>query len=159
MAIMKLRPHHILDIISGHGQGARFEPHPYGHAVHTVAEAILSNVDTKVELVVGADEICRPCKHLRPDGLCDDILSQLDPPISKQGYNDDLDRRLLAHLGLEPVTVMTVRHYLEVIAKETPGIEKICTHPEEDPKRRLDGLTQGLAKLGIRKEGMTRCMT
>ena len=39
MTAMRLRPHHILDIISSYGHGAEFRPSPYGHAVHTVAEA------------------------------------------------------------------------------------------------------------------------
>jgi len=40
---MKLRPHHVLDIVSAIGHGAEFRPHPYGHAVHTVAEAICTH--------------------------------------------------------------------------------------------------------------------
>ena len=152
MATMQLRPHHTIDIISGYGHGAELKPHPYGHAVHTVAEAILADTDTQVELIVGADEICRPCKHLQPDGRCDDVLSQLDPPISKQEYNDDLDRRLFAHFDLEPGAVMSVRQFLEIVDSHVPGIEEICSHPKEDPARRLAGLRQGLVKLGIGQE-------
>lgn len=151
MAPMRLRPHHTIDIVSSYGRGAEFKPSPYGHAVHTVAGVILSDLDTQVELIVGADEICQPCKHLKPDGLCDDVLSQTDLPRSKQEYNDDLDRRLFAHFGIEPGTVMTVRQFLETVNEHVPGIEAICTHPREDPKRRLEGLSQGLTKLGIRE--------
>ena len=146
---MKLRPHHVLDIISDHGHGVEFKPHPYGHAVHTVAGAILPNVDMDVELVIGADEICRPCIHLQPDGRCDDVLHQVDPSISKQKYNDDLDKRLLDYIGLTSSRVMTIRRYLEIVAKHLPGIEKICTHPGEDQETRLAGLQQGLTRLGI----------
>jgi hypothetical protein len=146
---MKLRPHHVLDIISGYGQGVDFMPHPYGHAVHTVARSILSDLDLDLEFMIGADEICRPCTHLRSDGRCDDVLSQLDPPISKQKYNDDLDKRLLDYLGLATSSVMTVRKYLEIVAKNLPGVEKICTHPGEDQEARLCGLQHGLARLGI----------
>ena len=152
MATMQLRPHHTLDIISSYGQGAEFKPHPYGHAVHTVAEAILSDLDMQVELIVGADEICQPCKHLRPNGRCDDVLSQLDPSISKQEYNDNLDRRLFAHFGLDPGAAMSVRQFLESVNGHVPGIEEICSHAKEDPARRLEGLRQGLIELGIRQE-------
>jgi hypothetical protein len=149
MNAMKLRPHHVLDIISGHGHGVEFKPHPYGHAQHTVAAAILSNAELEIELVVGADEICRPCTHLRPDGQCDDVLRQLNPPVSKQKYNDGLDERLLKYLKLTSTRAMTIRKYLEIVAKNLPGVEKICSHPGEDQKARLAGLQNGLAKLGI----------
>lgn len=152
MTTIKLRPHHALDIISKYGHGAQFIPHPYGHAVHRVAKTILSDLELRVQFVVGADEICQPCQHLRADGLCDDVLSQLDPPIPKQKYNDDLDRRLLAYLGFEPGTVMTVREYLALVNERTPGIEVICTHPKEDRRSRLDGLQWGLVKLGLRDD-------
>lgn len=148
--IMKLRPHHLLDIISGYGNGVEFKPHPYGHAVHIVAKAVLSNMELKAQFIIGADEICRPCKHLQPDGLCDDVLHQLDPPISKQEYNDDLDRRLFVYLNLSLGVVMTIREFLEVISKKVPGIEKLCAHPKENQKIRLDGLIRGLVSLGIR---------
>ena len=146
---MKLRPHHVLDIIADHGRGAELKPHPYGHAVHTVARSILSNPDLEVEFVIGADEICRPCAHLRPDGLCDDVLRQLNPPVSKQKYNDGLDERLFDYLGLASGRVTTIRKYLEIVADHVPGIETICTHPGEDPAARLQGLQHGLDRLGV----------
>jgi len=149
---MKLRPHHILDIIAGYGNDEEFKPHPYGHSVHTVAKAILSDTDIEVELVVGADEICRGCKYLQSNGQCADVLAQLDPSPSKQAYNDVLDCRLLDYLEIERDSVMTVREYLEIVNKKVPGIEKICTHPKEDEQKRLYGLRQGLVKLGIRSE-------
>jgi len=148
---MKLRPHHIIDIVTAYGHGEEFKPHPYGHAVHTVAQSILSDVALEVELIIGADEICQPCKHLQSEGRCDDVLHQLDPPTSKQEYNDDLDRRLLAYLDITPGAVSTVREYLEIVDKSVPGIEKICTHPAEDQQSRLDGLEQGLIRLGVRR--------
>ncbi len=153
---MKLRPHHLLDIVSGYGQDVKFGRHPYGHALHTVAETVLSNLELTAEFVIGPDEICAPCRHLRPDGLCDDVLHELDPPISKQEYNDGLDRRLFAYLGIAPGTLMVVREFLAMVERKVPGIEKLCTHPKEDQQRRLDGLTKGLLKLGIRKSQSSR---
>lgn len=149
MKALKLRPHHILDIISTYGHGGEFEPHPYGHALHTVAQSILSDPDLEAELVIGADAICQPCTHLRPDGQCDDVLQQLSPPVAKQAYNDDLDTRLLDYLGLAS-RVVTIRDYLTVVAENLPGIVSVCTHPGEDPEARLGGLVEGLTKLGVR---------
>ena len=148
MDIMELRPHHILDIVKSYGAGSAFRPHPYGHAVHTVAKQILSDLEIKVRLIVGSDEICQPCIHLQPDGLCDDVLHQLNPPISKQTYNDDLDRRLLAYFGLREGDRMTFGEYLEVIREHFEGLPDICTHPGDSVEERTTNLDAGLKKLG-----------
>lgn len=147
---MKLRPHHLLDIISAYGFDTVLEPHPYGHAVHTVAQTVLPNVEMEVEFIVGADDICKPCKHLQPNGLCDDTLYP-DTLASKQEYNDAIDRRLFAYLGFNIGTIMTIRQFLCIVNEKVPGIETICTHPKEDHGVRLDGLIKGLRKIGIRK--------
>ena len=155
MNTMKLRPHHVLDIVTDYGHGKKFSPHPYGHAVHIVAATILSNLEMEVEFVIGADEICRPCKHLQSDGQCGDVLHQLDPPISKQKYNDELDCRLFDYLGLASSRVMTIREYLEIVNENLPGLEKICTHPKQNQQERLKGLQDGLTELGISQYGKT----
>ena len=149
---MQLRPHHILDIISCHGQGTIFQPHPYGHSLHIVSPKLLSNLDLKIKLVLDADEICKGCKHLMPDGKCKDVLAQLNPSPSKQAYNDVLDCRLFDYLSLEINSVITFRKYLEIVNKKAPGIERICTHPKENQEERLNGLIDGLIKLGLREK-------
>ncbi len=143
---MRARPHHLIDIVTQYGAGRPFRPSDYGHAVHTVAERVISDVDVTIEFVVDADDICAPCVHL-VDGRCDDVLSQLDPPVSKQDYNDDLDRRLLVHLEMTEGQVMSFREYLGVIRAHLDGIEQVCAHPGEDPAGRLSKLTEGLEKL------------
>lgn len=155
MNAMKLRPHHVLDILTTYGHGGQFTPHPYGHAVHLVAATMLSGLDLEVRFVIDADEICVPCKHLLPNGKCADVLHQLSPPISKQKYNDELDSRLFEYLGLGASPVMTLREYLEIVNNHLPGLEKICTHPKENQQERLKGLQEGLTKLGIRGHDQT----
>ena len=86
------------------------------------------------------------------DGKCDDVLAQLTPSPSKQAYNDVLDCRLLDLLEIRIDSIMTVREYLEIVNKQVPGIEKMCTHPKEDEGERLAGLTEGLIKLEIREK-------
>jgi len=145
---MRLRPHHLLDIITQHGADVPFVPHPYGHAVHTVAEAVLADPDVTIEFVVGADDICAPCKHLIA-GRCDDVLSQLDPPLSKQDYNDDLDRRVLRHLGMDEGEELTSRKFVAIVREHLPGIAEVCAHPNEDSAERLARLTAGLSALSV----------
>jgi hypothetical protein len=57
---------------------------------------------------------------------------------------------LLKHFKLSEGAVTTVREYFELVNRDTPGIEKICTHPKEAPERRLAGLIRGLEKVGMR---------
>jgi hypothetical protein len=149
---MQLRPHHILDIISDFGKGITYEPNPFGHSLHLVGPELLSDLDRKITLMIGADAICEGCMHLMYNGQCNDVLPQLTPSPSKQAYNDVLDCRLFDLFGLEVNTTMTTREYLQLVNKEVPGIEEICTHPKEDKKERLAGLIQGLVRLGIREE-------
>lgn len=149
---MQLRPHHILDIISDHGKGIEYEPHPYGHAQHIVAPKLLSNLDLKIKLILGADDICEGCEHLLPDGKCKDVLAQLNPSPLKQAYNDVLDCQLFDSFSIEVNSIMTTRKYLTIVNEQVPGIEKICTHPKENQDERLEGLEAGLIKLGIRHQ-------
>jgi len=152
---MKLRPHHLIDIITDHGHGVEFTPHPYGHALHTVAARVLTDMTIEIEFVCAADEICSPCCHLRAGELCDDVLSQLAEPVSKQTYNDELDSRLFPYLGIEPGTRLTVRQFLERLDQHLPGIERICTHPGEKQADRLHGLRRGLQRLGRDSDART----
>lgn len=149
---MQLRPHHILDIISGHGEDTKYQPQPYGHSLHIVAPKLLSNLDLKIKLVLNADDICEGCKHLMSDGKCKDVLAQLKPSPSKQAYNDVLDCRLFDYLSIENNSVITTRKFLEIVNEKVLGIEKICTHPKENQEERLKGLIDGLIKLGVREQ-------
>ena len=150
-SVMKLRPHHILDIINGHAHDIEYQPSASGNSQYIVAPKLLSNLDLKIKLVLEADDICEGCKRLTPDGKCTAVLSQLTPSPSMQAYNDVLDCRLFDYLSIEVDSVMTFREFLEMVNEKVPGIEKICTHPKEDQERRLNGLINGLIKLEIRK--------
>ena len=150
---MRLRPHHLIDIICDYGQGAALKPHPYGHAVHIVAAKVTEDPDLEVEFVVAADDICAPCRHLQADGQCDDVLSQLAEPVSKQTYNDSLDRKVFAFLEMQPGVRMTVNEFLSRLDAHMPGIVEVCTHPGEEQGQRLEGLRKGLAMFaGKRRE-------
>ncbi len=146
---IELRPHHLLDIVRDYGHGIVYQPHAYGHALHLVAAEVLARPDQEIIFVIAADSICRPCRNLRSDGSCADILSQLAEPISKQSYNDALDRRLWAYLELDRGNRLRVRQFLERVNQRLAGLEKVCSHPGEDEAFRRDGMQKGLARLGI----------
>jgi len=148
---LKLRPHHVLDIIRNYGHFEKFTAHPYGHAQHLVSQKLISNLNTPIKLIIGSDDICTPCIHLLPNGLCGDVLHQLEEPVSKQEYNDSLDRKLFPYLGLKENSVITFQGFLKIVNQKTPGIEEICSHPKEEKSYRLEGMIKGLQKTGIRK--------
>jgi hypothetical protein len=153
LLMMKLRPHHLIDIVTSFGHGQAFTPHPYGHALHAVAGAVLGNVAIEVEFVIAADDICGPCVHLRPDGRCDDVRKNTNPPESKQTHNDAMDRRILDYLDMKPLQRMTVGEFLRLVDSRTPGIVGVLSGEEKVRVSRLEGWTKGLTKLGIRERG------
>ena len=147
--MLRLRPHHILDIVRNIGHERKMEPHPFGHDLHVVTNKIIEDIDQSLILVVDADDICSHCTKLNADSICVDVLSQCDDKPSKQKYNDDLDRKVLIYLDQKEGVQLTVREYLICVNAKLDGIEKICTHPKEDERYRLEGLYKGLKKLGI----------
>lgn len=153
---ISIRPHHLLDILCDYGHGLTYQPHPYGHALHTVAADILADPDLELTFVIAADAICQPCRHLQPGGQCDDLLGPVPDSPSKQAYNDALDRRLWAYLALERGNEMTFRHFCQLVEWRLPGIEKICTHPGEEESYRLAGLQQALEKLDRESGGQKK---
>jgi hypothetical protein len=151
--MMTLRPHHLIDIVTSFGHGQTFTPHPYGHALHTVAEAVTGNLAIEVEFVIAADDICAPCVHLLPGGRCDDVRKNTNPPQSKQAHNDAMDRRIFDYLGMKPHQRMTVEEFLRLVDSRTPGIMGELTRDEKVRASRLEGWKKGLAKLGIGGNG------
>jgi hypothetical protein len=144
-----LRPHHLLDILRDYGYGIRYEPHEYSHALHIVAKQVMNDLDQEIVFVVAADDICKPCRHLCADGSCNDMIRVGNETISKQAYNDALDRRLWMYLGLDKCNRMTARDYFHRVRERLDGIEDVCTHPGEEKTYRKNGLSEGLGKLGI----------
>lgn len=145
--MLRLRPHHILDIVRNIGNERPMIPHEYGHLVHEITYQIMNNVHTECELVIENDDICGPCKMLTTDGHCIDVLRQLDEPVSKQEYNDHLDRRILTYLGIEPKTILRISDYLVLIRDHLDDMVDISTHPKEDVEYRRNGLKKGIQKL------------
>ena len=124
----------------------------FGHDLHRITRKIIENIDQDLQLVVSVDDICLPCVKLTEDRLCIDVLPQCEDKPSKQIYNDTLDRKVLEYLDLQEGTKLNLREYLNIVKDKLDGIEKVCTHPKEDEKYRLDGLKRGLLKLGVLPE-------
>jgi hypothetical protein len=152
MGPVKLRPHHVLDIVRDFApdRDPAYVRTPGENGVRTVVRMLTQGIDFPAEFLIGPDVICEPCSHLQPDGRCDRVLTAHKPPQRMDDYNDPLDARILTYLGLEPGALMTVRAFLDLVNERAPGIEDVCTHPTEEKAARRDGLIQGLRALGVR---------
>ena len=142
--MLRLRPHHILDIVRNVGNNREIKPHEYGHDQHIITKMIIEDINQNCLLVIDNDDICGPCIHLQPNNVCNDTLHQLDIPKSKQEYNDNLDKTILNFLSISPGTTITISHYLTLISNNIEPIVEICTHPKEDKVYRKNGLVNGI---------------
>ncbi len=125
---IRIKPHHLANVITSIGAGARaFQPHAYGHAVHTVSEKVLAEPDVQTVMELGADDICQPCIH-NIDGVCDDTIDTSFRPeasSSKREYNLTLDERWCHKLGLNQEDTLTVRQFCERLRDRADDITDI----------------------------------
>ena len=149
--MITIKPHHFIDIVTAVGQGqAVFEPHPYGHAVHTVAAAVLADLDTVLCLELGADDICRPCSHCI-DGICDDRIDtsyRPQAPSLKREWNLLIDRRWCERLGVVPGERLTARSFCRRLRERAGEITDIYREiPADRTAQRQARLAAGVAIL------------
>jgi len=147
--MLKLRPHHIIDIIRDFGENKTFSPHPYGHAYHIIADVIVKNLNQTIQLVNCADDICSPCVHLQSKNQCDDILVNHPYSKSKQEYNDYLDNSILKFLTLKEDIKISIYDYLILLNNQIEFFDEIYPHSKEIIDKRKVAFLNGLKKLGI----------
>ena len=145
-----IKPHHFVDIITKYGAGTVSpEPHPYGHAVHTVTAQILGNPDILLEMELGADDICGPCIH-NIDGLCDDTIDtsfRPEAPPLKREWNLLIDHRWCKRLGMNEGDRMTARRLCEIIRDYSEDITDIYREiPSDRTAERALKLRKGIEK-------------
>lgn len=146
--MLAIKPHHFVDIITALGEGqTQYPPHPYGHALHTVAAAVLASPAVRLRIELGADDICRPCRH-NADGLCDDTIDtsyRPQAPTSKREWNLRLDQRWCERLGLVPDDTLTARDLCLLIRERAGDITAIYREiPGERTARRQANLAKGV---------------
>ncbi len=146
--MINIKPHHFVDILTGFGKGNTDpEPHPYGHAVHTVTRAVLADPDVDLRVEIGADDICTPCRH-NVNGACDDTIDtsyRPEAPPSKQEWNLLLDRRWCERLGLGQGETLTARELAARIRENSEDIQDIYREiPADRNDERRANLHQGI---------------
>lgn len=153
MEPIRLRPHHVLDIVAywKPDDEPEYERKPGENGVRTVCRMMTQGLDIPAEFGPGADCICEPCSHLQANGRCDQILQHYGRPLPMDDYNDPLDRRVLDYLGMEDGARMTVREFLELVNRNVPGVELVSHRTNETDESRRAGYIKGLIELGIRQ--------
>ena len=117
--ILRIKPHHFLDIIRDFGAGRSHEPHPYGHDVHKVARILREHPDTVLELTEEPDTICAPCGFL-VGGNCIDTTTSPGHLIPKDRWNRLIDKRIFERLGLKEGDRLTALEFCR-LARERLG--------------------------------------
>jgi hypothetical protein len=145
---INLRPHHVIDAFKYFGNGHVLpEAHSYKHAQHDIVHEISNNPTQKIRLICENDDICKKCKHLNSNNTCNDMLSQFTPPIPKQIYNDELDKRLFVMLGIRIGHKTTAERFLDKILSHMPEIIPLITHPDESEEYTEKALLNARAML------------
>ena len=148
--VIHIKPHHFIDIITAFGRGQMdFKPHPYGHAVHTVAERVLKDRDAPLEMDLGADDICRPCTH-NIGGLCNDTIDtsfRPEAPWAKREWNLMIDQRWCERLGIKEGDRLTAREFCERLRDLAGDITDVYREiPTERTADRAENLGEGVRK-------------
>lgn len=141
---MNLRVHHFYDIIRDFGSGKEIKAHPYGHSYHKVAEKIRKNPHLKIKIVVGVDDVCVGCKFLQ-NGKCVDKITHREDFISKEEFNNYLDKRILQVCLVNEGDILTP---IELCEKAKLYLERIewiyAGNDPEHTKMRRENVVKGL---------------
>jgi hypothetical protein len=151
VSMIAIKPHHFVDIITWFGDGhSSLEPHPFGHALHSVAESIIGNLDLALRIEIQADDICLPCRHNNQGRCGDTIDTSFRPaaPKSKLEWNLLIDRRWCTRLGLRQNDRLTVRDLCELLRDHAGDIGDIYREvPKDRTAVRQAKLEKGIARL------------
>ena len=142
--MIKLRPHHLLDIIRDFGNEVKREAHPWGASLISVTQTILSDINQKVEFVMGVDSICETCSKLNGQ-ICE---AQINNELLMRDYNDRIDQVLFSALNIAPGTQLSVREFLQRIY-DNIEVLNIFNSPSNNPIVRMHGTKSAFDKLGI----------
>ncbi len=146
--MLATKPHHFGDIQADLGGEARpCTPHPYGHALHSVADEMASYPDTICEIELGADAICAPCCH-NINGLGYDVIDasyRPAAPCSKREWNLLVGSRWCRRLGISREESMNARRLGKLVRDRAADLCDI--HPKLPPemvRQKAEALARGV---------------
>ena len=142
--IIKIRPHHLLDIIRDFGNEVERETHPWGASLASVTHNILSNINQEVEFVLNVDSICKTCSKLNGH-ICE---AKINNELLMRDYNDRLDQALFSALNISPGNKLPVIEFLRIVYKKIEVLN-LFNSPSNNPIARKQGTKSAFDKLGI----------
>ncbi len=126
--VIFIRPLHFVDIICDYGAGVdEFTPHPYGHAIHLVANRMLRDRDTLLEITLEPDDVCKPCSH-NVDGVCDNTIDRSyrpDAPPLMRDWDLLINRRWCERLGIREGERYTARELCALLRDRAGDIRSV----------------------------------
>lgn len=148
MKEIKIKPHHLLDIIKLYGAGVEvFQPDTiYKHNFYRVGNLVLKDPSTLVQLALGCDDVCNPCVF-NNNGTCRDVVAGTN--IMKEDYNRQIDSRLLSFLKFNVGDIMTVQSYCAAVHESFDAIKLREVWSDESDmqfQKRIENLQKGLTK-------------
>ena len=142
---ISLRIHHFFDIIRAFGKGENnLSSHPYRHSFHKIAMIIKNNPELKIKNVIECDSVCEGCIHYK-DSHCDDSIDYRKDFVSKEEFNNCLDRRIIEKCLIEEGRILTPLQLCEKAKLYLDNMEFIYSgndfwHTEQRKKDVIKGL-------------------
>lgn len=151
--MIRIKPHHFLDIIKLYGKGIEvFVPDEnYNHNFYSVANEIINNHQIYIQLTIDGDDICSPCKYIDDDGICTDKIKHINGIGSKDEWNKILDKRIIEYTQVSEKSICSAHEYCEKLYSIKEHIFDIWREETDSAKNgRYDAFCAGAEKyLGI----------
>jgi hypothetical protein len=141
--VIKIRPHHLLDIIRDYGNKAEVYEHRWGASLPSVTQKILADINQTIEFVMGVDAICETCTQLRNE-ICQ---AEINKNLLMRDYNDRIDRALFDALDIESGSQIRVRDFLKLVSDNLNVLN--IFDPALQTKQREQGTIAALKEFGI----------
>lgn len=148
--MIRIKPHHFIDIIKLYGSGIEnFIPDEiYNHDFYKIANTIISDINSKLYITIGADDICIPCKHLSELGMCNDSLKSLEQIESKYEWNTILDKRIIEFMNLSTEKIHSVKELCNIVYENKLKIYDVWKEESKEIKdKRYNLFCAGALKL------------
>lgn len=143
-----IKPHHFMDIIKLYGSGIKvFMPdQKMGHDFYKVANTIIDNPTTVLQLTIESDAICQPCKMLKRQ-ICSDGVCGIEHTISKDQYNKMLDKRIITTLSLSLTNTYTAKELCMIMYQGKECIFDVWQEEDQNStNKRYELFVQGATK-------------
>lgn len=150
--ILLLKPHHFIaffrDLGSGEDPGRYTNDNDYKKAF----DLVLKSSDLIIELTIGVDFICRPCKFLGKDNKCTHTIRGHGPEQPLQEWAERIDSRLFKLLELKEGTQIKNRELCSLCIDKLGDLKRIfLEEPDDRRNQRAQNLNKGFTKyLNIR---------